>query len=296
MGRTLLVGHQTFTWHDWLKGSSRDIVNLDPRNADHGPSCRAFWISGGKVRSWTLIGSVDAARNPVGLLTAAWRLAEKAAPDAIVSLFEVRSTPVLRQLALDLAQALAPTEVLVPQGSGLAGLGWPVGAHEVELPEAFPHMVIEAQRRARWLEMFENSEDHEVSLKEVTTIGARLGSGTRIQLAEWPGWSEVSGGVLHLVGDHEPTDHDIGLMLDHSHAARLSMTSPNDYAGLLCSFAGEDGEDFGIGTVHEFMPERGLLKIRSTAVPPAPVRILRFGTMKLDKSGRESHDLKPWSL
>ena len=79
--------------------------------------------------------------------------------DATVQLFSVRESPLSRQLALGLARSIAPDRVLVPHGSGLERMGWPVGAEEVELPDSFPPVVHEAQRRARWMEVAESCED-----------------------------------------------------------------------------------------------------------------------------------------
>lgn len=296
MGRTLLVGHSGSTWRERLKDSTRDWVCLDPRDADHGPPGRVFWLSGGKVKSWRLIGSVDVSRNPVGYVSAAFDLLGKAPGDSVVSLFPVRQTPLYKQLALEIAQIVSPEEIIVPTGSGLFELGWPVGAAEQDSDPGFPQLVLEAQRRARWLEMFENSVEHEVDLRNVSVLGSRLGSGQTVSIKGWLGWAELTGNVLHLVGDQDPTENEVSAMLDLVHANRLSLVSPKAYQGLLCSFSSQTGEDFGIGTIEEFLPERGLLRILCTAVAPAPVRILRLGTLKLDKSGREVIDVKPWSL
>lgn len=296
MGRTLLVGHPSVTWHDWIKERNRDLVCLDPANADFGPPCRSFFVQDSKVRSWRLIGSTDVSRDPLALASAAWKLVQQADQNADVLLFGVRNSPLVRQTALEIAQCVSPSTVLVPSGTGLARLGWPVGASEIELPKAFPTMVVEAQRRARWIEMLEAAENHEVHLSDVTTMGARLGSGLRVEVPDWEGWAEVCGGVLFLVGDLDPEESRIGRLLDQTHASKLSFVHSTDYGGLLCSFASEEGEDFGIGTISEFDPVRGLLRIKSTAVPPSPVRVLRFGSVKLDAVGRESPVVKPWSL
>jgi hypothetical protein len=253
-------------------------------------------LAEGRVRRWTLIGTVDPLRNPVAVLNAAWQLSVSAPPEATALLFNVRSTPVLRQLALAIAQSVVPDRILVPRGSGLERLGWPVGAEETEVAEAFPHVVIEAQRRARWLETAEQSEEHDVDLTKVTVDGARLGSGVRVELPGWAGWSEVSGGVLHLVGEREVTEEEAGQYLDQAHAARVSVVTPASYNGLVCSFASQEGEDFGIGFVREFLPERRLMKVRCTAVAPAPVRILRLGALRVDDTGRELGDVRAWTV
>jgi len=219
-----------------------------------------------------------------------------ASSDADVLLGPLGGSVVLFQTAIALAHCLEPDRILVPEGSGLEKLGWPVGAEAVGLPAAFPAMVMEAQRRARWLEAFEEADDHEVDLSQVRIEGARLGSGTRIELRRWDGWSEVAGSVLHLVGERALDDQEASSYLNDAHAQRLSLVSGSAYKGLVCSFASQEGEDFGIGTVREFLPERGIMLVRSTAVAPAPVRILRLGTLRIDDSGRDLGDVKSWAL
>ncbi|MBS1723324.1 MAG: hypothetical protein JSS66_10265 [Armatimonadetes bacterium] len=294
MARTLLVGAPGWTWREWLKENRvASLLCLDPSNADHGPPGRAYLWSAGKSPRWRFIGSSDPVRSPVALFQAAWTLSEGC--DTVL-LFPVRDSPIARQLATSIAQALALDRILVPLGSGLAPLGWPVGAEETSVPEELPAMVLEAQRRAQWLTVLESTEEHVVDLRSVATEGARLGSGRALELQGWKGWAEVSGSVLHLVGDQEPDEQQVSQFLDDAGARRLSVVSPASYVGLTCSFASQEGEDFGIGFIRSFLPERGMLEVACTAVAPAPVRILRLGAMRIDGGGRELAESKPWLL
>jgi len=293
---TLLVSDHRFTWREWLRAQTCDVVCLDPTDADHGPACRAFLLRAGKVRDWRLIGSVDPLRNPIGIFSAAWTHVAQAGQGAVVQLFAPKTSPVLRQLALAISQRVSAEQILVPLGSGLENMGWPIGAEVIELPAAFPAMVLESQRRARWLEMLEASEMHEIDLADVTIDGARLGSGTRIDLPDWAGWAERTGTVLHMVGEGDLSDGQAARYLDQVHASRISFVSPAEYEGLVCSFSSQEGEDFGIGVVEKFVPERRLMRIRCTAVAPAPVRLLRIGTLRIDSSGRELPDQDSRSL
>ncbi len=274
----------------------RPLLCLDPSSAEHGPASRVFLLEGSKVRAWRLIGSVDPRRNPVAAATAAWELSQTGAGNWDAVLFPVTNGPMSRNLALSIASALAPDSIYVPKGSGLAELGWPVGAEEVDLPAEVPSMVLEAQRRARWIEMLESADDHEVDLCSVSVLGSRLGSGRRTDLPEWPGWAEVSGSVLHLVGDMEASDQEVVRFLNMTHASRVSALRSDAYKGLVCSFANQAGDDFGIGVVTSFDPQRFLMRVKSTAVAPAPVRVLKIGTLRLDEDGRELEDLKPWTV
>lgn len=290
MGRTLLVGHPDFTWREWLKG--RDFVCLDPADADHGPACRVFAFESGKVRWWRFVGSTDPARNPIALVASALSAGSAPGPQ-IFEMFALRPSPVVRQLALEIAQALRPDEVLVPQNSGLESLPWPVGAQPVESAAAFPRVVVEAQRRARWLELLESGETHVVDLAQVPVIGARLGSGVR---GQEEGWVEACGPVLHVVRDTEPDPDTVASLMDRHHCTRLSFVTPQSYVGLACSLADSLGEDIGQGIIEKFEPEANTMTLRATAVAPAPVRLLKLGSLRIDSSGRELPELKPWQL
>lgn len=285
---TLLVGDDRFTWRQWLKDNPGELLCLDPAQADNGPPCRAFILQDGKIRQWRLIGAIDPLRNPVGMIGAAWQLSAKMGRDVTVQLFSPKESPLLRQMALTIAQGTAPDQVLVPAGSGLASMGWPVGAEEIELPEAYPNLVFESQRRARWLEVIEGATEHVVDLDSVMVEGSWLGNGVKVDLPAWEGWAERTGNVLHLAGHEELTDENASRFLDITHATRIAATSPDEYQGLLCSFSSQEGEDFGMGIVREFLPERRQMRVLSNAVAPAPVRILRLGSLLIDSAGRES--------
>lgn len=298
MPRTLLVAHPKTTWRDWLKENQgkRDLLVLDPSLADHTAPARAYRYHEGKVREWRLVGTTDPQRNPLGLLAAAAELAPLCSPDALILTFPLRLTPVLRQIAHALATILQPQEVLVPEGSRLERQGWPVGADTIELPAAFPPLVRDAQRRARWIELIESTEHHQIELADVTLQGARLGSGTRLAHKDFAEYGEVSGGVLHVVSDNRLEDDQVARAMDLAHASKISIVSPSSYQGLLCSFAHQNGDDFGYGIVESFDPERYVMRVRNTAVPPAPVRILKLGNIRLQENGQELPPLPPWHL
>ncbi len=298
MSRQLLVSHPKGSWRDWIKDNlgDRDCLILDPTDADHGPPARAVLIRGGKVIAWRLIGTLDPQRNPMGLLTAASVLSALLDEGAVVVTFHVRLAPVLRRLALMIAEIVRPTEILVPAGSRLEFEHWPVGADVTELPTGYPQLVKDAQRRARWIELFERCETHEVSIAEVGIEGTRLGSGRKLLHQDYSDYAEVSGGVLHIVSDREPQDSNVARAMDIAHATRMSFVSPDAYRNLVCSFAHQSGEEFGMGKIVEFNPERGVFTILCDAVVPAPVRILRIGSLSVDDDGRELGDARPWTV
>lgn len=298
MARTLLVTHHRASWRDWLKdnGEERDWLILDPENADYGVPTRAVLIREGKVAAFRLLGSVDAKRTPMEILAAAGILLPQLSENGIIVTFAVRLAPVLRHMALLLSEMVRPDEILVPARSRMEHEPWPIGASVVELPEPFPPMVREAQRRARWIELLAACEHHTIALDEVGLQGTRLGSGRILAHRDFPDYAEVSGGVLHIVSDEPPEDKEVARAMDVAHATRMSVVRPDAYEGLICSFANQAGEDFGMGRIKSFDPDRRIIEVQSDAIAPAPVRILRIGSLRIDLEGREHGDVAPWTV
>lgn len=301
---TLLVGAAGASWREWLKTHrrGRDLLVLDPADADHGPPARCALYRGERAVAWRFVGSLEPTRNPLAILQAGATLASRAEGDLVVLLFQVRFSPAVRQLALAVAQVLRPTEILTPDGSGFEGFGWPVGAHRVGLEAEFPAVVTSAQRRSRWIEMIERADSHEVALDRVSIEGLRLGSGAPMPVGSLhlAGLSsvlhaEVFGSVLFMVTTGVIEQDPMGRALDLAHATSAMVAEPTAYDGLLCSFADQEGEDFGMGFVESADFERGVFRVRCTAVAPAPVRILKVGSLRIDAGGKELGETKPWS-
>lgn len=295
MGRTLLVGDRRWSWRDWARdhAAGRDLVVLDPAVADFGPATRLLLVRHGKVVSWAHIGSPDPLHDPVALLAGAARLLALADGEAVVQVFPWRNSPLGRHLALHLAGMVGAGSLLVPTGSGLESQPWPVGAEAVELPEAFPPLVQEAQRRAQWLDLLEKAEKHTIDLGQVSLMGSRLGSGA---VAETDPYTEASGGVALMVTDQAMGDAEVARAMDMAHASRSQIVSPGRYSGLVCSLAHQDGEDFGLGVVDSIDLARRVVHLRALAVAPAPARVLKVGTLRIDSLGKEIEDLKPWAV
>src|SRR5262249_27431054 len=104
------------------------------------------------------------------------------------------------------------------------------------------------------------------------------------------------GGTLLLLSNEEPSDQSVARALDVFHCGRVHVVHPESYDNLLCSFARESGEDFGTGIVQKIDFETKTATILCDAVPPAPIRILKLGGLRVDPSGRELGEVRPWQV
>jgi hypothetical protein len=305
MGRTLLLGTPQTSWREWLKANrkERDLICLDPADANAGVPARLTLFQAEKTIAWRFYGSLDAQRFPHVLVAGLPYLLAKAADDAIVESPAYRATPLNRAVAALIAQLVQPSEILLAQGSDLDRHGWPVGPHEVELQPDFPKTVKDAQRRAQWLKLLEACEEHELDLGGVSIEGARVGSGRRLHpdellagAIEGALHAELCGSSLFVVTNEVLADAQVSRALDHFHCTKVFFARPDDYSGLLCSFARDSGEDFGMGIVRSIDFEQRRARVLCTAVAPAPVRILRLGSLRLDEQGRELGEVPPWKV
>lgn len=295
--RTLLIGDPSTSWREWIgaRRDGRDYISLDPSDPLQSPPGRFTLRRGEKTAAWRFYGSLAPLRAPHTLLSALALLAAEAADDAIIQLPDFRSGPLMRQMVSLAAEVAAPRSIFVSKKVEIDGL--PVGPEAVELVEAFPDMVKHAQRRAQWIKLLEEGEDHEVELSNVSLEGARLGSGRRVTEASVGALHlEACGSTLLIVSDEHPTDRDLARALDQTHCSRVHFVEPGAYAGLLCSFARQDGEDFGMGVIQEIDFKSGVVRARCAAVAPAPVRILRIGGLQLDMAGNEIAEIRPWQV
>jgi hypothetical protein len=305
MARTLLLSTSERSWRDWLKEHrrGRDWICLDPGEPDQAPPGRLCLFRDERIVGWRFYGSLDSQRAPQLLLTALIQLLDQAAEGVVIQLWPNRGTPLIRHVTMLAAQITKPDEILVPKDSGMDQAGFPVGPEEVELEAAFPAMVQNAQRKAHWMKMFEACESHEFDLSRVSVEGARLGSGLPIHADDLTRFfkgkvvhGETAGGALFLIAREDPEDAEMARALDHFHCTRANIAHPGDYEGLLCSFAKQHGEDFGMGTIEAIDFEGGRVRAHCTAVAPAPVRILRLGALKVDTAGRELGEVRPWQV
>ncbi|MFZ4507582.1 MAG: hypothetical protein ACOYON_07795 [Fimbriimonas sp.] len=300
MGRTLLVGSADTSWRDWLKAErrGRDLIVIDPADTTFGHAGRLVALRGDRPVMARFYGSLDAARAPHMIIAALVEMLRLTDENAIILCFPINGSPLLRQLLLLVAQFVRPDRILVAEKTPIDQAGFPVGPEEISVETTFS-LVQHAQRKAQWIRMIEKCLDHTVLLSDVTLEGARLGSGKVIDpktLGIQALRCEVAASTLFAVVDEEPNDEGVSRALDASGCSRATFASPDRYRGLFCALVRENGEDLGCGFITDIDWKRGVIRAKCTAIPPAPARILRLGSLRLDSGGNELGEVRPWSV
>jgi polynucleotide 5'-kinase involved in rRNA processing len=305
VGRTLLIGHPQVTWREWLREhrGGADLLCLDPADPSQLTPGLLNMTSGAKRLYSRFYGSLDPQRQPHVLVAATALALQDASENVLIQTFAYRPSPVLRQTLALLAQVVRPDRILVAAGTDIDQSGFPVGPESVELERALPPMVQHAQRKAQWLKLLEECERHTVDLRRVAIEGARIGSGRALNAEQRKAaclasavHAEVTGSTLLVVSDAEIEESDIARALDYAGCSKAVLTEPGVYRNLLCSFANQGGEDFGTGILLEIDWLSLRAQVLCTAVPPAPVRILRLGSLRVDSQGRELGETRPWQV
>jgi hypothetical protein len=304
MSRKVLISHPGASWREYLKDSrgKADLLCLDPSDPVLGQPARICLMRGDRPVYERFYGSLDAGRSPHVLIAAMVEALAIAREELVIQMFGYRPTPVLRQTLLLALQLIKPDEILIAAGTAIDTDGFPIGPEEILLDKAFPHIVQVAQRKAQWLSLIERCESHTIDLRSTTVEGGRLGSGTpmdeyqKTKLDLHNSHVEVAGSTLFVVTDSIYDDEVVARALDTTHTTRAHFIAPAIYNGLLCAFSKSSGQDFGFGYVDhiDFINLRA--SIFSTAVPPVPVRILRLGSLRIDRKGNELSELKPWQV
>lgn len=305
MGRTLLIGNPKCSWKEWLKAERGDAdwICLDPAEVVSNYLARLTLTQADRTTFWRFYGSLDPQRYPHVLLAGLVGLLHQASDDAVIQLFRYQPNPILKHTAQLIAQIVQPRRILVAKGTEISLEGWPTGPEEIELGQPLPEIAISAQRKASWLKLIENCETHEIPFGQVSFEGVRIGSGFRLERslmerARFPEgmYAEVCGSTLFMISDEELDEGLVASALDDLHCARVQYASPSAYERLLCSFAKQDGEDFGLGYIEKIDFANETIYAKSTAIPVAPVRILRLGALKIDAKGNEIGEARPWQV
>src|ERR1051325_8015246 len=113
MGRTLLVGASTGVWREWLKENrqGRDLLFLDPADADHGFPGRVALFQGEKCTRWSFLGSLYSQRSPHVVLHGLFVTIFHACYDAIVELSPYQQNSLRLQLARMCAEIVSAETV-----------------------------------------------------------------------------------------------------------------------------------------------------------------------------------------
>lgn len=305
MGRTLLVSNPKVSWRTWLKENrkERDLITLDPADPTLDFPGRFTLWQGNRPRWTRFYGSLDAGRAPHVILSTLARALPMASENALIQAFAYRPTPLLRQTLHLMAELIQPERILIAAGTPIDTDGFTVGPEEVELEAAFPPVVEAAQRKAQWLKMLEQCSKHEIPFKETNLQGSRLGSGVPLSSDERESLglknvvhAERLGPSLLLVSDDESDDNVVARALDVTGCSKAFFNDTTAWNNLLCSFAREGGDDFGMGIIESVDWTNCVIRCLSTAIAPAPVRILRIGSLRVDPMGREFGETKPWQV
>lgn len=290
--KTLCVLDPRWTWKDWIDshGKGRPILTLDPAVLPG----RLTLQDAGRVRAWRFSGSCDPGRSPLNTLSGAVALAQAAGDRWVAFLFHPGQSILLNELALQIAQCLQPSEILVPEGSSLDSKGWPIGAQSVQLEPGFPPVVREAQRRAQWLDFTQSCTEFTAQLTDFEVMGARIGQGIPFFDDRLKGLAWAWGSHLHVIAQQQPSDDLVSQWCAMTHTQRLNFARPSDYEGLLCATSEQDGRDLGMATIREIDLESGSITLAGTL--DGPFRILKVGTVRIDSAGRELGEVKPWTV
>ncbi|MGV3615831.1 MAG: hypothetical protein ACO1SV_10900 [Fimbriimonas sp.] len=298
MGRTLLIGTPQTSWREWLRNERghRDLLCLDPADPEHDHLGRFVLLRGDRPLATRFYGSLEAQRAPHVVIAALAQMLPRLADDALVQLFAYRSAPTLRQTLQLVVDLVRPDAVVAAKGTVL-----PIRATEIELEKNFTPNVQAAQRKAQWLKLREQCEMHEVDLKAVGIDGLRLMSGVilnpAVRSAAGLGHAlhaERQGNTLFVVAPYDPEEAEIGYALDAVGCSRAVFAHPESYAGLLCGFARNQGEDFGTGFIETIDWEGLRATVVCDAVAPAPLQTLRVGSLRVDANGNERGEVRPW--
>lgn len=305
MGRTLLIGSETGVWRERLQelGAERSFLSLDPANADFGFPGRLAHFQGGRCVEWRFFGGLTATRAPHVALAGLAALLPRLSADAVIELPPYRVGSLRLQMARLAATMIRPDRIEVDRRCRLDPRGWPAERVEVDLPDPLPASVRSAQRKARWLQVFEQCERHEVDLHGIAVDGLRLGSGIPIprdNLIKYgftePLHGEVAGSSVLMVSDAKVEDVEISRVLDAVHASKAIAVAPRAYDNLICALSRPDGEDFAIGRIVRIRFPEMIAELDAAAVEGTPFATLRVGGLRIDAEGRELGEAKPWEI
>jgi len=302
MPHTLLIGGPDHTWRDLRKAHpDRPWLCLDPGDPDTGLLARVA-LRTDRGWLWRFYGALDPLRAPHSLLAAAAELLREMGEDGFVRLFPWRRSPLARETALLVDRLVRPARILCADPDALSESGWTVGPEATEPNRGFPPVVVQAQRRAHWYALLDQSELREIPLADTVLLGARIGSGIRLPLSEVEGcgvralWAERCGPTLYLVCKEGPDQDAILRATSVFECSRAQVVSPDQFEGLVCGLSRLNGDDFALGVLQSIDFASGVLRLWTDAVPPLSAPVVKLGGLRLGAKGVELGELKPWQV
>lgn len=302
MPLTLLVGGPSGSFRDLRREHAEaPWLCLDPSDPDTGLLGRvALQRPGGWT--WRFYGSLNALRSPHLLLGALTELMPLLGRDGFVRMFPWRRTPLARELALVVDRIVKPDRIVCTDPDALQERGWSTGPQAAEPQKPFPEVVVQAQRRAHWHAMLSRSTVCELSLKETLLMGARIGSGKRLDPASVSEsglralWAERTGNTLYIVCESPPREDATARAAAAFGCDRVEVATAERFRGLLCGLTRLNGDDFALGILDGIDFREGIIRLRTDAVPPVSAPILKLGGLRLDAKGAELGELRPWQV
>jgi hypothetical protein len=298
MGATLLVNHPRWSWREWLRQNLGDqaLIVADPGFSDYGWAGRVSLVREKKIRRWRFVGVNDAVHAPLPVLTAVAQALPEAGPDPLILAPSGMNGPIARELVLMMGELAQVERVMVPEKSAYARWKWPWPMELVAMENPTAEYLLTAHRRAMWVEMLDAGHEHEIDLADTVVEHARMGGGQKLDLSQWGGVGWTHGAVLHVITDEPIDEFSAARLMDEAHARRISLMSPIEYHGILCSQARADGRDVGMGVVRSIDPKAQKVRVLTTTEEGAKANILRLGLLRLDDTGNELGDLRSWTV
>ncbi|MCX7799668.1 MAG: hypothetical protein N2109_04925 [Fimbriimonadales bacterium] len=302
MPLTLLVGGPGDSFRE-LRKEHPDApwLCLDPADPDTGLLGRiALQRQEGWL--WRFYGSLNPLRSPHVVLGALAELLPLLGGEGFVRLFPWRRAPLARELALVVDRLVRPDRIVCADPDALQERGWSTGPQTIELPNPFPQVVVQAQRRAHWHALLSRATLCELPLNDTLLMGARIGSGSRLDAAALSDagvravWAERTEGTLYLVCEQPPGDEALRRAAQNVGCDRSEAVPTERFAGLLCGLARLNGDDFALGVLQGIDFKEGTIRVWTDAVPPVSAPILKLGGLRLDAKGAELGELRPWQV
>lgn len=289
------------------------FLNLDPaRQSPNPPGCASLYGPGMTPMGFRFIGSLTPSQDPLAVMEAlAWALDRSSDGDLVVE------WPVQNPTSLHVHVSRVVTDVLRPGLCVAIGVQDPHGLLQLKPdckvesrePETAPlrsKAGLSVRQKAAWATAFSEAHTHEVSLETVGIMGARLGSGVRLEPSELAElrdlgflsahYGEVAHNVLYVVTPGWPGEETISQALRHFGCATLVACDPQDFAGIVCGLEDRNGTCFAVGLLVRVDFERSTLILRSPAEAPLPVHRVRFGRTRLGEGYQPIGELKPWQV